>query len=235
MIYPMLKVARNLLADDGIVVLTIDDGEIATVTMMLNEIFGENNRLATIAIKNNPSGRSTVTGAAIAHEYALFYGKSNEAILGRLPRNEKQIERYGESDEKGAFEWVNFRARYSTESPKMAYPISVKKNGSGYRIPQMTWNERKKKYDLRESPNIDEIIELPIDESGRMRSWKWSLERIQANPSDISVRLNRSKEPAVYAKSRMKDKGMLPLTICDDTKYSSTEYGANLLSRLMGG
>ena len=119
MLYPRLKVARNLLSEKGIIVLTIDDCEIETVTMIMNEIFGESNHLGTVIIKNNPSGRSTQTGISISHEYALFYAKNNDSTLGRLPRNEKQISRYKESDDKGQFEWVNFRKHggYREDAP----------------------------------------------------------------------------------------------------------------------
>ncbi len=50
----------------------------------------------------------------------------------------------------------------------------------------------------------------------------------------MCVRLDRDKIPAVYIKSRMKDEGMLPLTVWDDRLYSSTEYGTNFLTDLMG-
>ncbi|WP_419578631.1 site-specific DNA-methyltransferase, partial [Phascolarctobacterium succinatutens] len=104
MLYSRLKVSKDLLSDRGILVLTIDDNEIETTTMLLNEIFGEENHLATIIIKNNPSGRSTLTGVSIAHEYALFYGANPSVKLGRLPRNDKQIARYKEIDQYGQYE-----------------------------------------------------------------------------------------------------------------------------------
>lgn len=91
MLYSRLKVSKDLLSDRGILVLTIDDNEIETTTMLLNEIFGEENHLATIIIKNNPSGRSTLTGVSIAHEYALFYGANPSVKLGRLPRNVSRL------------------------------------------------------------------------------------------------------------------------------------------------
>ena len=107
MIYSRLLVCRSLLSSNGIICLTIDDSEIETVTAIMNEVFGESNHLATIVVKNNPSGRSTTKGASISHEYALFYGANDETTLGRLPRNEYQIARYKEKDNLGAFEWVN--------------------------------------------------------------------------------------------------------------------------------
>lgn len=235
MIYTRLKMAKQLLSETGIIVLTIDDCEIETVTMVMNEIFGELNHLATIIIKNNPSGRSTVSGASISHEYALFYAANSMVTLGRLPRSQKQVARYKESDDLGYYEWVNFRARYSTPSPKMAYPIFVKNDGSNFRIPNMEWIENKKEYKLLEDPDDSECVLLPIDESGNMRSWKWSITSLeQSKSTEVAVRKDKNGRPSVYVKARMNQDGMLPLTVWDDTKYSSTEYGTNFLTALMG-
>ena len=236
MLYPRLKVAKDLLSENGIIVLTIDDCEIETVTMVMNEIFGEVNHLGTIIIKNNPSGRSTVSGVSISHEYALFYGKSANSKLGRLPRNDKQVSRYKEEDEKGKFEWVNFRKHggYKEDAPTMYFPIYIKQDASSFRIPKMKWNEETKEYDVLEQPTNSEFISYPIDESGSPRRWKWSLERTLKETGEMSVRLDRDNTPAVYIKARMNDEGLLPLTVWDDRLYSSTEYGTNLLIGLFG-
>lgn len=236
MIYARLLLARNLLSKDGIIALTIDDSEIENVTSMMNEVFGEENHLATIIIKNNPSGRSTISGASISHEYALFYGANPTVKLGRLPRNDKQIARYKEQDEIGAYEWVNFRKHggYKEDAPSMYFPIFIKKDGTSFRIPQLQWNDSLKEYTVLEKENEDEFVSYPIDENGRARRWKWGLERAISNSEEMCVRLDRDKTPAVYIKSRMKDEGMLPLTVWDDKLHSSTEYGTNYLTGLMG-
>lgn len=236
MIYGRLLLSRNLMSKDGIIVLTIDDSEIENIISIMNEVFGEENHLATIIIKNNPSGRSTVKGASIAHEYALIYGADNNVSLGRLPRNEKQISRYKEQDEYGKFEWVNFRKHggYKEDAPTMYYPIFVKKNGESFRIPKLKWDDSSKEYIVLENVEKDELVSYPIDENGRARRWKWGLDRALKEVDSMTVRLDRDKKPAVYIKARMKDEGTLPLTVWDDKKYSSTEYGTNFLTELMG-
>ncbi len=236
MIYPRLKLAKNLLSESGIIVVTIDDYEIHNLLNIMNELYGEENHLATIVIKNNPSGRSTVTGASIAHEYALFYGANTDVKLGRLQRNDKQTARYKEEDSLGKFEWVNFRKHggYKEDAPTMFYPIYIKKDCSSFRIPKLHWDNVKEEYDVLQQPESDEIISLPIDENGRERRWKWSLDRAQKEQNNMAVRLDRDKNPAIYIKSYMNEEGMLPLTVWDDKKYSSTEYGTNLLKNLLG-
>lgn len=234
MIYARLLVCRPLLSPNGVICLTIDDSEIENVTAIMNELFGEVNHLATIVVKNNPSGRSTTKGASIAHEYALFYGANEDTTLGRLPRNDEQIARYKENDEIGAFEWVNFRKHggYKEDAPSMFYPIYVKEDCSSFRIPALEWDENQKEYSVLEQPGLDEIVSLPIDEQGRPRRWKWGLERALSSSSEMIAKKDRSGEPTVYIKARMNDKGVLPLTVWDDKLYSSTEYGANLLKKI---
>lgn len=231
-----LRLAKSLLKDEGIIVITIDDYEIATLTLLMNEIFGEENRLGTIVIKNNPSGRSTTAGFAVAHEYALFYAKSATAKIGRLARTDEQIARYKEKDESSNFEWVNFRARYSTNAPSMQYPIFIKKDGSDFRIPNLKWDSTSKQYELLEQAESDEIVRYPVDEANNMRSWKWSIETTRkSKDTELAVRLDKNKKPAVYMKARMKDAGMLPLTWWDKTEYSATAYGTNLLNKILYG
>jgi adenine-specific DNA-methyltransferase len=183
-----LKIAKRLLSERGILVLTIDDYEIENITLLLNEILGEENRLGTVVVRNNPSGRSTTSGFSIAHEYALFYAKSRDnAVVGRLERTEEQIGRYKEKDEIGNYEWVNFRARYSTNSASMQYPIYIKKDGSDFRIPSLEYVNGE--YKVLENEEDDEFVELPIDGNGKLRSWKWSIETLlEKKRTDIGIR-----------------------------------------------
>ncbi|MBT8915575.1 site-specific DNA-methyltransferase [Lactobacillus delbrueckii subsp. bulgaricus] len=236
MMYPRLKVARDLLSEDGIICLTIDEFEIYNITKIMNEIYGEENHLGTVVIKNNPSGRSTISGVSISHEYALFYGKTKNVQLGRLPRSEKQIARYKECDSEGPFEWVNFRKHggYREDAPSMYYPIYIKRDGSSFRIPEMKWNDNRKEYEALEVPLDDEFVSYPVDESGRDRRWKWGLSRAKLSKKDMSIRLDKNKKLAIYIKSRMKNEGVLPPTVWDDKRYSATEYGTNYLKALMG-
>lgn len=229
-----LKIAKELLRDTGILVLTIDDYEVENITLLMNEIFGEENHLGTVVIKNNPQGRSSVTGFQVSHEYALFYGRRNSKI-GRVKRNDAQLSRYNENDDLGPFEWRNFRAQYSTESPKMVYPIYVKKDLSDFRIPELEWVEEKKEYKIFEEPLRDENITWPIDNQGRMRTWKWSINTVyNLKDTEMGVRLDNKKNPAVYYKGRMVDTDMLPFTFWEDPKYSASTFGANLLAEFIG-
>ena len=236
-LYKRLNLAKNLLSEEGIIIVTIDDYEFHNVRHIMNEIYGEEQYIGNIVIKNNPSGRSTVSGLSVCHEYALLYGKKQNVKLGRLDRSEKQNARYKEVDDIGYFEWVNFRKHggYREDAPTMYYPIYIKKDGSDFRIPKVEWDEKLKEYIIHESVENDEFISYPIDDNGRARRWKWGLDRAIEMQDEMSIRLDRRKNFSVYIKSRMKYEGMLPLSVWDDKKYSSTEYGNNYLSSILGG
>lgn len=227
-----LKIAKNLLTRDGIICVTIDDYEMPRLFMIMEEIFSTENHLGTLVIRNNPSGRSTLKGISITHEYALFFGKSVETTVGRLPRTEKQINRYDEQDETGAFEWVNFRKHGGTraESPKMYYPIYLTMNS--WRIPKMEWDAQRKEWKIFEEPKINESITFPIDEHGKERRWKWSYASVLENKNEFRVGNDRNGKLALYVKSRLKSEGVLPLTWWDKKEYSATAYGTNLLKEI---
>ena len=70
-IHNRLKITKDLLKEDGIICITIDDHELPRLIMIMEEVYGENNHLGTICIRNNPSGRSTMKGISINHEYAI--------------------------------------------------------------------------------------------------------------------------------------------------------------------
>jgi adenine-specific DNA-methyltransferase len=224
-----LLLSKKLLKNDGIICVTIDDYEMPRLFMLMEEIFGEKNRLGTIVIRNNPSGRSTLKGISITHEYALIFGRSGTSKVGRLPRNEKQINRYDEKDDKSAFEWVNFRKHGGTreESPKMFYPFYLTDNS--WRIPKMEWNKTDKKWKVCDKPKKEEVIVYPIDENGKERRWKWSYSAVLNSPEDFKVGRDRRNELAMYIKSRLSEEGVLPLTWWDKKEYSATAYGTNLL------
>lgn len=149
MIHNRIALARELMKPSGIICITIDDYELYNLKQVADVVF-PNAYIATVAIRNNPSGRSTVVGFSINHEYALFYGKeSGEYSVGRMPHSDEQLSRYGEIDENGqAYEWENLRKSSAdsmhADRPKQYFPVYVDTNTLQIRIPAMRWNSEKK-------------------------------------------------------------------------------------------
>lgn len=222
----------NLLNNKGLFCVTIDDFEKDKLKGLLDGLFGKEKELGVVCIRNNPSGRSTSQGFSIAHEYGLFYGKSENSKVGRLERNEKQIARYDEKDEIGFFEWVNFRKHGGTkeESPSMYYPFFVSEKD--FRLPELNWSEKDREWLLLEKPLQGEKIVYPIDEKGIERRWKWGIDRVKEMPYDLSVRQDRLGAYTVYAKARINEEGILPLTWWEKKEYSATAYGTNLIKEI---
>ena len=229
-----LHISRKLMHQSGIECVTIDDVEMKRLSILLDNIFGEDNILGNIVIKNNPSGRSTQKGISIAHEYAIFVATGPSTKIGRLDRTEEQNARYDEKDEKGYFEWVNFRKHggFKADSPSMFYPIFINIEKGNMRIPNMEWDEEKKKWILLESPQEGEMISLPIDENNIERRWKWGVDRVISNPTEFCIRNDRNGIPSVYVKARLNEEGTLPLSCWDKKEYSATAYGTNLLKNI---
>ena len=102
-----IVVSRDLLADNGVLCAAIDDVEAANLRLILQQQFGNENELAVAAVCSNPAGRRTPNGFAPAHEYAMFFGMTDNVEVGHLKRTEKQSKPYKEVDEEGhRFQWM---------------------------------------------------------------------------------------------------------------------------------
>ena len=75
MMYPRLKVARNLLSDDGVIFISIDDHEQANLSKICDEIWGRENFIGLLSVENNPKGRKNSKFVSVSSEYCLIYAK----------------------------------------------------------------------------------------------------------------------------------------------------------------
>lgn len=103
MMYPRLKIARNLLADDGVIFISIDDNEQENLKKLCDEILGTDNYVLQIAWRRSDN-QPNVGKSARVKEYIICYCKQFEKMdIGRLPLSEKALNEYRYHDEKGAF------------------------------------------------------------------------------------------------------------------------------------
>jgi putative glutamate--cysteine ligase/putative amino acid ligase len=230
---------RELLTQDGILCVTIDETEYHRLYGLLLYVFRDEDAiLGTVVIRSNPSGRSTLKGFAIAHEYAIFVSSGKNATIGRFARTEKQIARYQESDAYGRFEWVNFRKHGGanaerTARPKLFYPIYVSDKDE-IRIPKMKWDASSRKWLILEHPRQNEEVVYPISSRGEERTWKWGHETARKKIAEICAKRDQTGKISIYLKSRMREEGTLPLTWWDKREYSATDYGTNFIGKLFG-
>jgi adenine-specific DNA-methyltransferase len=99
MVYPRLKLARNLLRDDGLIFVSIDDTEVANIRKILDEIFGEQCMIAELVWKNKYNAGALTKGFSSVHEYILCYAKSEISNL-TVPLGEDEIAQYKGTDSK---------------------------------------------------------------------------------------------------------------------------------------
>ena len=238
LMFDRLCLIKRLQKSDGCICVTIDDFEKTILKDQLDSIYGKDNELATVAIRSNPQGRSTVQGFSINHEYGLFYRVSSDfKSVGRLTRSDKQIGRYNEIDEEGRrFLWENFRKTGTDSSridrPKQFYPIVVL--NSDYRIPEMDWSDVAKIWSLAEKINGDETVVYPVDEDGNERVWKWGHDRVKAYPHHIKVERGKNGQIQIYRRNYLNTEGSLPGTWWDKAKYGAGSHGTNLLTAMFG-
>lgn len=217
-----ISLAKNLLKDDGIFVLTIDDYELFTVGLLLDEVFGEENKIGVIAIETNPRGRTTNTFFATSHEYILFYAKkSEEAVLDFKDLTEDQMGAFNLEDDLSSYRLLPFRRSggLSTreERPNSFYPIY--------------YNEKTGQIDIAKIKDSVEI--LPIDGEGRERVWRQTRPSfmLAVSRGDIVIRKTGDKF-TVLMKDRIKE-GRKAKTVWIDPRYDASSHGTVLIQTIL--
>ena len=124
MMYPRLKLARNLLTDDGIVFISIDDNEQDNLRKLCNEIFGEINFVANFIWNSSTGGGIRAKHVNISHQHILMYARSI-ANLGTLfaPLSPEAISQYRDKDEKGIYRDKDFAWKNAGSNPNQRYSI----------------------------------------------------------------------------------------------------------------
>ncbi len=120
MIYPRLKIAKNLLTEDGVIFISIDDSENKNLKNVCDEIFGAANFVSQLIWQNKKGGGNDSKYIAIEHEYILVYARNISALSEFYEAySDDYIKRYKEHDEIGRFFWDTFKRK----SGKQYYPI----------------------------------------------------------------------------------------------------------------
>lgn len=135
MIYPRLKLAKDLLAEDGIVFISIDDNEQENLKKCCDEVFGELNFMACVSWHRNYASANDAKTFSNVIDYILIYSKSQNYKRNLLPRTEKQnsLYKYDSNDGKGRWRSDNLSVR--TYSANYDYPITNPNTGAVYNPP----------------------------------------------------------------------------------------------------
>ena len=179
MMYPRLKLARNLLRDDGVIFISIDDNEQANLKRLCDEVFGEDNCLGIVANVNNPKGRSDDKFFATAHEYLIVYSRNIQlAKTNGFEPDDSIIKRYNKLDKDGkVFREIDLRKTGDSDRrldrPDMFYYFYFDQNDDSLRVSK------------QQSKNINEIEIIPLKEDGTDGRWRWGFDTAQRNIASI--------------------------------------------------
>ena len=221
MMYPRLKLARNLLTDDGCIIVAIDHYELNNLIDICDEIFNEDNRLGIITVVHKPEGRQHAKFFSASNEYMIVYAKNKSfAKFNQVVLNEDKLKEFTEKDEIGNFKWKNFIRGDTTKAikPKGYYPIYVS--------PDL------KDLSLEEKQGYHKV--LPIDNKGTERAWivlpDGFITRLNNNEMKAAINPKTGKLEILY---KIREQQVLT-THWVEKKYNATAYGTNVLQDLMG-
>ncbi len=155
MIYPRLKLLRDLLSDDGVIFVSIDDDEQHHLRLLLDEVFGKENFITNIIWQKKFSPQNDAKYFSDMHDFIVVYakhkndgGETNGWIRNLLPRTEAMDERYSNPDNDPRGDWasgdllrkdVQESGLYTIKTPKGR--VCNPSRGTSWRVPKYRYNE----------------------------------------------------------------------------------------------
>ena len=224
MIYPRLKVARDLLTEDGVIFISIDDNEVENLRKLCNEIFGSENFLGQITVVGNPRGRD-YGGIARMHDYILAYSKSKATSLNLIRDADSS---FPMEDTLGGFELRELRNRNikfnKDNRPNLYYPFyidttSADENGL---FPISLEKTDKFQYEL-----------FPLESQGINTVWRWGKQKSQEN-LNINIAAKPMKNGSYMIVEKYREARRMARSVWWD-KDSNTEKGTLLVKSLFNG
>lgn len=124
MMYPRLRLAANLLRDDGVIFISIDDNEVDNLKKLCNEVFGEENFVAQLIWERAFSPKNDAKYVSTSHDYILMYTKNLENFtIGQLERSEESESRYKNPDNDPRGKWTSGDLSVKTYNANTDYEI----------------------------------------------------------------------------------------------------------------
>lgn len=229
MMYPRLKLLHKLLAEDGVIFISLDYHEQPYLRMILDEIFGSANYVSEIACVNKPSGRSDDKYIATAHESIIIYRKSELLSLGGFAPDEKITKRYNKTDDDGRLyreEDLRKRGTHDERSdrPNLFYPFFYNESTNELLIGN---NED-------ETPSGFIRIE-PMKDKDVEGTWRWGKETALEYKSYIHPRYMPNKgQWSLFEWQYLDERGDVKPTTLWDFKDVNSERGTETFIKFLG-
>lgn len=225
--YPRLKLARDLLTDDGVIFISIDDNEQANLKILCDEIFGEDNFVGQFVIQTNPRGRQLDKFVAKTFEYIVLYSKNSlETKIFEIQKSDKTMLEYNLKDEKGDFRLLELRNRGSSQfnrktRPNLYYPIYI--------------DIEKNTISLMKNHDFTEMA-LPINSKNEDGCWTWSKDKVLNNLDFLFPRKTKTGIWRIFRKDYVPKEGATSKekSLWID-KNINNENGKERVTQLIGG
>ncbi len=229
MMYPRLRLMRNLLTDDGVIFASIDDNEVIHLRELMNEIFGEENFVGQIVVQINPRGRHLDRFLAKTHEYVVVYAKdATQQALYQLEKDERMSKEYSKQDERGAYRELELRNRNpafnSRTRPNLFYAIYVDPASGRVAVEQ--------------SPAYSVAVH-PRNSQGQDSCWTWSKPKLAVDAEKCVARQTADGSWRVFRRDYLvRDDGStattLPKTLWVDKEFNN-DVGKKAVQELFDG
>ncbi|RVY54705.1 site-specific DNA-methyltransferase [Helicobacter pylori] len=224
---PRLKLARDLLKEDGVIFISIDDNECANLKILCDEIFGEDNFVACIIAESAPAGTQSSNFIAQQHSYCLVYGKyinENSFIKQKLTDEQLNI-KYTEEDEYGKFYierlWKRGIGGKKEDVPSLHFPVYYDEANNKIYIDE----------EVKSKNNLIKII--PYQVVGVLGRWTWSKEKMINERHKLIVKKVNGEWKLHKKQYKQDEMGKLPNSIIK-SELARTELGSLELKKIMG-
>lgn len=231
MMYPRLKLARNLLTQNGIMFISIDENELAHLVRVCEEIFGSDNVLGAFPVIMNLKGNQDAFGFAETHEFVIACARNKAAcVLNKFPVDEEKVLAEWQEDDHGLFkEADNLRATGvnapRSKRPKLWYPIFIDPETRDFYVTED---------DEPKDPAHDTL--WPLNPAGDELSWYWS--KAKLNAEKYNLILKHTSNGWQFYKKQRPDLGDLPSSKPKSVFFKpaySTSTATKQLKELLGG
>lgn len=223
MLYPRLRLARDLLTDDGVIFISIDDNEQANLKKICDEIFGESNFVGQITVVGNPRGRD-YGGVARMHDYLLVYQKSYETEISLINDTNGEFKLF---DKLGGFELRELRNRnikFNKENrPNLYYPFYINTENT----------DENGLYEISLEPKRGWIELYPLESQGVNTVWRWGKQKSAQN-LNLNIAAKSMKNGGFMIVEKYRESKMMARSVWWD-KDSNTEKGTLLVKELLEG
>ena len=224
MMYPRLKLLHRLLAKDGVIFISLDDNEISSMTLLLREIFGENNFLAQIIIQSNRRGQ-TYKQIAKTHEYLICFGKTSEAALGELETDGSNLPEQDVHGKYSSRELRNRNPKFGKHNrPNLFFPFYPDLNN-----PDVDGN-----FPVKLTPVSEAIEILPFNSQGIESCWRWGQDKVIRETVNNGTKVlfaRQTREGSWRVFEKYRKESVKAKSIWTDTKHIS-EQGTTELGKL---